>query len=252
MRAVWLAMRDEDPPDRGLADLLAAARHQAAAMQPRPSAWQRLIAALRRPPVLAFAAVTVLLAGAVLIGRRIPHEAPATSSAIAPPGDGPPAAEPAHTDPAGGGPPVRDAVPMSRPVAPAPTTAEPPARPGRSRPEPALRPGPRADDAIGTSEDRAAGPLAPEPAPPDQAPSEGAPRLGAFSDTAGAATNDPANHRANQATTAGDDLYQRSERAARRGDCATVRRLVDQILQIDPGYRARIPSDSPVARCLTL
>ncbi|HEX3764071.1 MAG TPA: hypothetical protein VHW23_35500 [Kofleriaceae bacterium] len=35
MRAVWRAMRDEAPPDRGLADLLAAARSQAAAMQPR-------------------------------------------------------------------------------------------------------------------------------------------------------------------------------------------------------------------------
>jgi hypothetical protein len=73
MRAVWLAMRDEDPPDRGLAELLAAARHKAEAMQPRPSAWQRLMSALRRPPVLAFATVTVLIAGAVLIGRRVPR-----------------------------------------------------------------------------------------------------------------------------------------------------------------------------------
>jgi hypothetical protein len=73
MRAVWLAMRDEDPPDRGLADLLAAARHKAGAMQPRPGAWQRLLAALRRPPALALATVTVLIAGALLLGRRAPR-----------------------------------------------------------------------------------------------------------------------------------------------------------------------------------
>jgi len=31
MRSVWLAMRDEDPPERGLAELLAAARAKAVA-----------------------------------------------------------------------------------------------------------------------------------------------------------------------------------------------------------------------------
>ena len=77
MRAVWLTMRDEDPPDRGLADLLAAARGKAEAMEPRPSAWQRLLAAMRRPPALALATATVLIAGAALIGRRVASEAPA-------------------------------------------------------------------------------------------------------------------------------------------------------------------------------
>ncbi|HEY6179302.1 MAG TPA: hypothetical protein VIX73_32835, partial [Kofleriaceae bacterium] len=52
MRAVWLEMRDEEPAAGGLADLLAAARVKAEAMQPRPSWWQRLLASLRRPPVL--------------------------------------------------------------------------------------------------------------------------------------------------------------------------------------------------------
>ena len=70
MRAVWLEMRDEEPPGGGLAALLATARIKAEAMQPRPSRWQRLVAALRRPPVLALATVMVLLAGAAILGRR--------------------------------------------------------------------------------------------------------------------------------------------------------------------------------------
>jgi hypothetical protein len=70
MRAVWLTMRDEDPPERGLAALLAAARVTAETMHARPTPWQRLVADLRRPPTLALATVMVLVGGAVLLGRR--------------------------------------------------------------------------------------------------------------------------------------------------------------------------------------
>lgn len=70
MRAVWLTMRDEDPPERGLAALLAAARVTAETMHARPTPWQRLMAGLRRPPTLALATVMVLVGGAVLLGRR--------------------------------------------------------------------------------------------------------------------------------------------------------------------------------------
>ncbi len=70
MRSVWLAMRDEDPPERGLAELLAAARAKAETMQARPTLWQRLAAGLRRPPALALVTVLVLVGGAVLLGRR--------------------------------------------------------------------------------------------------------------------------------------------------------------------------------------
>lgn len=69
LRAVWLTMPDQEPPQRGLAQLIAAAREQAEAMA-KPSLWQRIVSLLRRPPVLALAAVLVLIGGAVVIGER--------------------------------------------------------------------------------------------------------------------------------------------------------------------------------------
>jgi hypothetical protein len=69
LRAVWLSMPDEDPPERGLAELMAAARVKAEQMT-QPSLWQRISALLRRPPVLALATVLVLIGGAVFIGNR--------------------------------------------------------------------------------------------------------------------------------------------------------------------------------------
>lgn len=69
LRAVWLAMPDEEPPQRGFAELMAAARVKAEEMA-TPSLWQRITALLRRPPVLALATVLVLIGGAVFIGQR--------------------------------------------------------------------------------------------------------------------------------------------------------------------------------------
>ncbi|NVB85659.1 MAG: hypothetical protein HOV81_45260 [Kofleriaceae bacterium] len=69
LRAMWLSMPDEDPPSRGLAELMAAARVKAEEMA-QPSLWQRIVAMMRRPPVLALATVVVLVAGAVLVGNR--------------------------------------------------------------------------------------------------------------------------------------------------------------------------------------
>ena len=45
-------------------------------------------------------------------------------------------------------------------------------------------------------------------------------------------------------------LYKQCESAASRGDCAAVRRIVDQITRTDRGYRDRFAKDSPVAKCL--
>ena len=72
LRQVWLSMPDEDPPMRGLDALMAAATAKAREMAPpaTESFWHRLLATLRRPPVLALATVMVLIGGAVLISQR--------------------------------------------------------------------------------------------------------------------------------------------------------------------------------------
>lgn len=69
LRAVWVSMRDEDPPDRGLAALMSAAREKAAELEQaaKPSWWQSVLATLRRPQVLALATVTILLGGALFV-----------------------------------------------------------------------------------------------------------------------------------------------------------------------------------------
>lgn len=72
LRSVWVSMRDEEPSDRGMAALMAAARTKAAELEQaaQPSWWQRIAATLRRPPVLALATVTVLLGGALIVTQR--------------------------------------------------------------------------------------------------------------------------------------------------------------------------------------
>jgi hypothetical protein len=72
LRQVWVSMRDEEPSERGLASLMAAAREKASQLEAeaQPSWWQRTLATLRRPPVIALATVTVLLGGALFVTQR--------------------------------------------------------------------------------------------------------------------------------------------------------------------------------------
>jgi len=79
LRAVWLAMPDEDPPERGLGELMAAARVKADEMA-RPSLWRRVLDAMKRPPVLALATITVLVTGVALIGQRKDEMEPAPAA----------------------------------------------------------------------------------------------------------------------------------------------------------------------------
>jgi len=64
------------------------------------------------------------------------------------------------------------------------------------------------------------------------------------------ATN--AEHDKQAASPAGsiEQLYEQCESAARRGDCAAVRRLIARITTRDRGYRARVAKDSAIGKCL--
>jgi hypothetical protein len=48
----------------------------------------------------------------------------------------------------------------------------------------------------------------------------------------------------------GVELYAQCESAARRGDCAAVRRIVERITRSARGYRERIAKEPAVAKCL--
>ena len=82
LRQVWLSMRDEDPPTRGLDALMAAARSHVELA--KPTLWQRIVAALRSPPMLALATVMILIGGVVLFTRHSDEleKAPTTPSTL--------------------------------------------------------------------------------------------------------------------------------------------------------------------------
>jgi hypothetical protein len=91
----WLSLPDEDPPERGFAELMAAARAKAEVMA-NPPWWKRLAELLKRPPVLALATVVVLIGGVIIV-----HREPAEVSA--PVASPPPASETVPTEPGGFG-----------------------------------------------------------------------------------------------------------------------------------------------------
>jgi hypothetical protein len=65
----WLSLPDEEPPERGLGELMAAARAKAEIMA-RPPWWKRVLDLMKRPPVLALATVVVLLGGVIVVGHH--------------------------------------------------------------------------------------------------------------------------------------------------------------------------------------
>jgi hypothetical protein len=68
LRAVWRSMPEADPPERGLGELMAAARAKADELA-KPSWWQRVVAVMKRPPVLAMATILLLIGGGIVISR---------------------------------------------------------------------------------------------------------------------------------------------------------------------------------------
>jgi hypothetical protein len=326
LRTVWLSMRDEEPPERGLAALLFAARDQAAAIPLRRARWRRLLIGPRRPPILALATVAVLLGGAALVARRadqvaMPEAAvarggSAPTAASSPPespagttGTGKTASAPADTT--GTGMTVRAptaagqessaissaAVKAALGAASLSTHSAAGGDPGKARPEASTI---SAGDSAGDS-------VAPRSPPPERAglrPSKASlptARTDDGSATTGAKPDVPPDRGSvtsprppqrpeavtrdgtrrgltrGQAGNTGDlqrrpaaegdlkasetstersaappvePLGEQCESAARRGDCAAVRRIMGRITQIDRDFHARMAKDAAVAKCL--
>jgi hypothetical protein len=284
MRAVWISMRDEEPPSSGLAELLAAARVKAEEMQPREPWWQRIFAVMRQPPVLALATVVVLLGGAVVIGtRREAFEARPEAELAQDRGAGAaeelaapaerardsgerslPAPDPAAT-PAGAAAAGSAAPSETTAVAPAPPS--PPPKPAvRAVPRPPRVPAvsPRSGAGAGpgaSGADRASAATPPPAGRPaskqdlqiaddggDAAPAEAT--AGAAPERAsGAGARVPVTSRPRGPTVT--QLAKRAETAAARGDCAEVRAIVDRIRKLDAAFHAsHVERNAAVKRCV--
>ena len=280
LRQIWLAMPEEEPPTRGLDALMAAARSQAAAMEPKPSWWKRMLAQLVRPPALALATIVVVAGGAVLVNRHhddldatramdttvAPPPAPVAAGSAAPSdrrdegiasgGEGKAASQDHSPD-------VQPHVADKAPVA----TAKPATQPGRpptpKKPPPAKedrlehRPVEGNDVEVATPKDIVlsergrtdpthATPTSPPPPPPphaDPTPRGGVTKVGG----AQLATDSQDTTKAESI----DSLMRRAREAARRGDCATTKTLAAQIGKLDLGYyRDTVLKDAAVVKCL--
>jgi hypothetical protein len=279
LRAVWLAMPDEDPPTRGLDALMAAARAKAEVLA-TPPWWKRLLHALSRPPVLALASIMILIGGAVLISNRpdVREASPTVKSAPAKErGAGSPAVAPVEKAPAPAlvpAPPAADphAGAMDQHGQPAELPAELGARPATLDEAPAAAPAHQhvhhhappthathqathqattTDSPARPRDDRAVkGSVAPafEPEPPPSAgamPGGG----GGAGDSAPTETRAPA-PRAPQRVMV-DQLLVQCRSAATRGDCEAAKLIARRIAGQDATfYREHVAPDAAIQKCL--
>jgi hypothetical protein len=264
-------MRDEDPPARGLAELMAAARTQADAMRPKESWWRKSLALLVRPPVLAAATVIVIVGGAIALNRKGVDDASvpvAVEQGRAEPGANraDPAKDEAPSIPAAGSgsaataddqnvrtekptvtfrPPPRknlDTTVAKETVPPPPPPPPPPTEQPRGGGEEGLviagdAPKPKAEPKAEKK------PVEPAPAQPD-------PKLdSAEADFGGRApTADRAPRPAGSPT---DQLVKQAELAASRNDCPAVRATAERVKKADPtAYKSRLTTKPAIARCL--
>lgn len=243
LRAVWLEMRDEDPPSRGLDALMAAARSQATVFA-KPSLWQRFVDQLRRPPVLAFASLVLLISGAVVLTRHDDALEKAQPTSVTPSEVEAPAANRDTTTPA--------ATPAPVTNAPTKTLEE---RGGRSdyksdelRAAPvhkAPRPATHGQGEVGF--ERPAAPAPPPPPPPsavDQVEEAQTTRAAPVAGPKAAAPKvepAPAEQLAAQLAT-----QMRSAQA--RGDCENAKAIAARIARQDPVYyRERVAAE--ISKC---
>ncbi len=269
LRAVWLSLPDEDPPERGLAELMAAARAKAEVMG-HPSWWQRVLDLVRKPTVLAFATIVVLVSGAVLIGnRKEAMDAESTAPASAPahattPAQGAAGGEVAPADAVAPSPDLdrkEEAKPAPPPAPPAPLKTPPrhggaevggkvTKDPVKSVAPPEDRPrGKLSDDTrqiqtpaqeittgVELQQNYESPVAAPAPAPPPPP----------VSHTGSTAKGKPAVSPGSSVA----DLVAQSRAAASRGDCGTARALASQVARQDPAAYKQLAGDASFQRCI--
>jgi hypothetical protein len=279
LRTALRSMPDEEPPERGLAELMVAARSKAEDLKPVPW-WRRIGAMLRRPSVLALASVLVLVGGAMLIGRRGDDAATPTAAPEKPavsiraeqtrPGedserekkdkDAAKAPEPPPVTPdrprTHAIPPARDDHPRHMPPPPPPSPPPPAHLDGRLL-EHGNRPATETEttepvDTLGetqsgtdqtrsnVNQDKAGETKhVAEPPKPDPAPETGTMAPGGLVP--------PAQARG----PAIDQLLRQCQTAAGRGDCPAAKALAERIEKQDATfYRERVVKDAAVAKCL--
>lgn len=222
LRAVWLAMPDEEPPERGLDALMAAARTKASQMAegsselPKATSWwERFVAGFRRPAVLALATVVVLVAGAVLFSHR-------GIKATAPNGTG---ASPSNED-----------VPTERREHES-LKQEAPPPPSDDNASPHQLAAPEVPGGIVQQGAKEA----------TQSPLQGEDSVVVDHQQLESAVKDEqaAKDRAKQ------KLLDEAKMAAARGDCANAKVVARQLEQQDLGYyRSRVAPDPGIASCL--
>jgi hypothetical protein len=292
LRAVWLAMPDEEPPQRGLAELMAAARVKADAMA-TPSLWQRISALLRRPPVLALATVLVLIGGAVFIGQRKdsmqaehvamespPAATPSTAAAVPSAGSAAAASAPEAVEPM-----IPEMVPEPAFEAEPPSVAQPvvtrrpPAKKERVDTGVAVPQGERkrivetsddknleegtrgrdlakpAEASVSAASDSFAVPAAKleHEAPGGGAvPPAEAPQTTSTQSSSRGGTAPRATKQAPQPSRVVQDLAQ-AKAAAARGDCATARAAMKRVASDDAtAYRKALASDAALNSCMAV
>jgi len=212
----WMSLPDEEPPERGLAELMAAARMKAEVMaNPRRGAWRRLFDVLRRPPVLALATIVVLLGGVIVVGKHPDRiVAPSDQPVATPPGAPEIRSESKANDVA---PP---AVPPSVPATVPPPRVTAPKHLSKS--PPVMQAAPELDSAFEGADEAAV-----------QAPGQkGAVEKGAA-----------------QKVVA--DPLARCRAAANRKDCAGAKACAHEVEKADPSYyRANATQDAALKSCL--
>lgn len=244
MRAAWRSLPDEDPPERGLAELMAAARQQASVMSNARTPWWKM---LFRPPVLALATVLVLLGGVFAVTathKGVSPEPTSVDQSTAPVASPAPEPREAPAVPTTGGL-AQPESPSPAPIASPPAIAKPPSpSPAHHTATRALAP-PKLVDHL----------EAPKPSPP---PAAAAGRDDDESDAPAPATRGAVSKSASSDASStprrqlDGQLLAQCRAAASRGDCETAKKIAARIQVDDAAYYARsVSTDPAIAKCLS-